>query len=82
MILASLAFWLEPLKIVLWYVKAIYIYLATVVQGGSATFFVAGHIDFLYGTIFALGLVAIPILILIIEFTIKITTKNRHEPLS
>ncbi|KJS14267.1 MAG: hypothetical protein VR67_00530 [Peptococcaceae bacterium BRH_c8a] len=77
MILASLAFWYEPLRIVLWTFKAVFIYLATVLQGGSGTFFIIGHTYSFYETIYVLGLVAIPILVLIIELSIKIA-KARH----
>jgi len=77
MILASLAFWYEPLRIVLWIFKAVFIYLATVLQGGSGAFFIFGHTYSFYETIYVLGLVAIPILVLIIELSIRIA-KARH----
>ncbi|KUO61605.1 MAG: hypothetical protein APF84_13820 [Gracilibacter sp. BRH_c7a] len=67
MILASLAFWTEPLRYTLWLLKAVFIYLATVVQGGSMTFFVCSYIYSELELIYAIALITIPFFVLIYQ---------------
>ena len=65
MIFIALLFWNEPLKLALWFVIAIFAYIVTKMQGGCATFFVAGQIHSLPETIYAIALFAILFLLLI-----------------